>query len=134
MASLRHAGSTLIGVVSVYQNDGRRTQVPRRCVCPSLPGPLSSGVAFSARWTTQGISYVAEVHEGYLRWGSATDDAPGPIPTERIEPSTFQVVSQTDNRGERTIVASVSGREVTVVIPVAIVAVLERAWSDVNRQ
>jgi hypothetical protein len=44
------------------------------------------------------------------------------------------VVSQTDNRGERTIVASVSGREVTVVVPVAIVAVLERAWSDVNRQ
>ncbi|WP_158614592.1 hypothetical protein [Frigoribacterium sp. PhB107] len=49
-----------------------------------------------------------------------------------MEPSTFHVVSHRHEHGERIINATVSGKAVTVVIPLDVLAVLEREWSHVN--
>jgi len=75
---------------------------------------------------------VAQTHDGFLLWGSAPATEPAPLPVVRVEPSTFHVVSQRHEHGERIINATVSGKAVTVVIPLDVLAVLEDEWNYVN--
>jgi hypothetical protein len=87
---------------------------------------------FSSTWTTHGISYAAEVQQGFLLWGSAPTSSPGPLKMKRVTPGDFNVVSRKTVGKETVITAIVSGTRITVVIPDVIVGALEVAWNRMN--
>ncbi|MBD8729534.1 hypothetical protein [Frigoribacterium sp. CFBP 13707] len=87
---------------------------------------------FSSSWTTHGVSYAAEVQQGFLLWGSAPTSSPGPLNMKRVVPDDFDVVSRENVGKETVVVAIVSGTKVTVVIPNVIVGALEVAWKRIN--
>jgi hypothetical protein len=93
---------------------------------------LVSDVTFKSQWTIRGISYAAEIHEGYLLWASAPAGASLPESMTRVDPSSFTVLSRTGLARETVIVAITSGREVTVVIPHIVLGGLEHAWKRLN--
>ena len=79
--------------------------------------PLQLNVTFSSKWMTHGISYAAEVHRGFLLWGSAPARSHKPLMMRPVVPGDFDVVSQVASGRETVITAVVSGKTVTVVIP-----------------
>lgn len=89
-------------------------------------------MAFSAAWTTHGISYAAETHEGYLMWGSAPAGLRAPLTMKRVEPADFLVLSKVKHDKEIVVTARVRGKRVTVFLPDPVFEALELAWKHVN--
>ncbi|MBD8539571.1 hypothetical protein [Frigoribacterium sp. CFBP 8751] len=89
-------------------------------------------MTFSSTWTMHGISYGAEVHHGFLLWGSAPASMREPLKMKRVVPSDFKVISRVTAGNETVITAMVSGKTVRVVIPNIVVGALELAWKRVN--
>lgn len=110
----------------------RGASIGKRRSQMALEAVLQLGVTFSSTWTMHGISYGAEVQDGFLLWGSAPASSGEPLKMTRVVPSDFEVVSRVTAGKETVVTAVVSGRMVTVVIPNIVVGALERAWVRVN--